>query len=159
MAKKRALDINKAFMFIFEDPQWVRKIGIAGFLTLTIIGAIPVAGWTLEIQRRVIRTGKSSLPEWDAMGQYAINGLKFMLLWFITLIPFYLLMLAAISFASRDRDSFVLVTLLMQILGIFLSMFMLLWMAVLSGRFAETYSFTESLSVPLLIELIRANWK
>lgn len=156
---KTALNINKAFTFVFEDPKWVRKIGIAGFLTLTLIGAIPVAGWALEIQRRLIRTGKSSLPEWDAMGQYAINGLKFMLLWVITLIPFYLLAFAAISFAGRDRESFYLVTLLLQVFSFFFSMAMLLWMAVLSGRFAETYSFTQSLDLPLLFALFRANWK
>lgn len=147
---KTALNINKAFTFVFEDPNWVRKIGIAGFLTLTLIGAIPVAGWALEIQRRLIRTGKSSLPEWDAMGQYAINGLKFMLLWVITLIPFYLLAFAAISFAGRDRESFYLVTLLLQVFSFFFSMAMLLWMAVLSGRFAETYSF-YTISRPAVI--------
>lgn len=159
MPKKHPLDINKAFTFVFEDPEWLRKIGIAGFLTLTIIGAIPVAGWTLEIQHRVIRTGKGSLPEWSPMGQYVINGLKFMLLWFITLLPYYALLLAAVAFARRGSEAYFLVMLLVQILGLFTSMALLLWMALLSGRFAETFSFTQSLNLPLLFSLFKVNWK
>lgn len=47
------MDFRLALSFPFQDEEWVRKLAIAGALSLTIIDLIPVFGWSLEVNRRL----------------------------------------------------------------------------------------------------------
>lgn len=159
MPKLRSLDINQAFLFIFQDPQWLRKFVIAGLLSLTLVGAIPVQGWLLEMQRRLIQTGKSSLPEWDALGEYSLHGFKFMLAWMIVFLPLPLLYFSAFFFASKDQTALALLMTLFQLVGVMASVALLILMGIVSARYAETHSLRQTFELPWLLSLLRANWK
>jgi len=81
------MDLEKAFTFIWKDEKWPQKMGVAIFLTLTIVGSIGVIGWVAELARRVAQEEEEPVPNWDRMGDYFITGLKFWGITFIWSIP------------------------------------------------------------------------
>ena len=80
------MDIAKSFTFMFEDPEWLRKLGI-GFLVVAVgllfsvvlIGLIPliiVLGYTLDVTRNVMDGQPNPLPEWNDWEGFLMRGLK-----------------------------------------------------------------------------------
>jgi len=40
------MDFGKAFSFVFEDEDWIKKIGVGGLISLIpVIGVFLVLGW------------------------------------------------------------------------------------------------------------------
>ncbi|HUN23786.1 MAG TPA: DUF4013 domain-containing protein [Anaerolineales bacterium] len=75
------MDFAKAFTYIFDDKDWIKKIGIAaGILLISPITlgilALPVIGWGMEILRRTTNGRADILPEWDNFGGFFMDGLK-----------------------------------------------------------------------------------
>lgn len=71
------MDFGRAFSFATQDPDWLKKVGIAGLLMfIPIIGWIAVLGWGLEITRRVINNDPVTLPDWSNFMDHMILGLK-----------------------------------------------------------------------------------
>ena len=85
------LDIERAFTFVFKDPKWLEKVAIGAVLTITIIGSPALTGWVMEIQKRVQNGEDDTLPEWDNLGEYFIEGLKLILVNFVWYLPFLLI--------------------------------------------------------------------
>ncbi len=70
------MDLERAFMYIWQDKDWPTKILIAAALMITGIGAIGVLGWIAELSRRVAVGEEDLLPEWDRIGDYFLSGIK-----------------------------------------------------------------------------------
>jgi hypothetical protein len=75
------MDFAKAFTYIFDDKDWIKKIGIAaGILLISpitlFILSLPVIGWGMEILRRTTNGRSDILPEWDNFGGFFMDGLK-----------------------------------------------------------------------------------
>ena len=71
------MEFGKAFSYVFEDQDWIKKVGIAGLIMLIpILGQIVVGGWGLEITKRVIRRDPEPLPDWSDFGGYLVKGLQ-----------------------------------------------------------------------------------
>ncbi|MBN1317178.1 MAG: DUF4013 domain-containing protein [Anaerolineales bacterium] len=85
------MDIGKAFSFVFDDEEWIKKVLIGAVLTLTGIGMIPVFGYAIEIARRVARGDEKPLPEWDDFGAKIIEGLLAGLVMFVWALPLILI--------------------------------------------------------------------
>lgn len=82
------MNFGLAFSYIFEDTDWVKKVLIAAvLLIIPFIGWIIVAGWAIEITRRVIRNEAPLLPEWNDFGKFIIDGLLLMVISLIYSIP------------------------------------------------------------------------
>lgn len=93
------MDIAKSFTFMFEDPEWLRKLGI-GFLvvllgalfSIVLIGLIPlimVLGYTLDVTRNVMDGQANPLPEWNDWEGLLVRGLKLagvLIVWSLPLI-------------------------------------------------------------------------
>jgi hypothetical protein len=65
------LDFARTFRFVFDDPDWVRKMLLGGLFTalvLLIVGLFYVAGYTVRLVRRSARGETRPLPDWDDMG-------------------------------------------------------------------------------------------
>jgi hypothetical protein len=84
------MDFGKAFAFVFEDKDWIKKLAIGAVLALTAIGMIPVMGWALETARRVYR-GDTTLPDWSDFGKLAVDGLKLIAIFFVWMLPLWLI--------------------------------------------------------------------
>lgn len=110
------MDFGKAFVFMFEDPDWLKKLGIgtlvglAGILLAPVlIGIIPliiVIGYSVVVVRNVINGVERPLPEWDDWGQFLSLGFKVFAASFVWALPIILLLIPlAIGTAIIDQRS------------------------------------------------------
>jgi hypothetical protein len=91
------MDYGKAFVFMFEDPNWVRKIVIGILVALLgiilspiLIGFIPLlmlVGYTVDLVRNVVNRQEHPLPEWQDWGDLLIRGIKLAVAVFIWSLP------------------------------------------------------------------------
>ena len=71
------MEFGRAFSYIQEDPDWLKKVGVAALIFLIpLVGPITVMGWGLELTRRVIRHEPEVLPDWTNFSDYLMLGLK-----------------------------------------------------------------------------------
>jgi hypothetical protein len=102
------MDLERAFTYIWKDPDWLKKVAIGGALAITGIGGIALMGWLAEMSRRVAHQEDEKLPEWDLIGDYFLAGLKFMgitLIWsspVILLAIFFSVIPAGLLIASPE---------------------------------------------------------
>lgn len=90
------MNYGDAFSFVFQDNDWLKKLGIAaalGLLAFIVVGYIPLMGWSLEIARRVINGEDEVLPDWSNFGAYFMEGLKAFGIYLIWGAPIWILSL------------------------------------------------------------------
>ncbi|HWS24001.1 MAG TPA: DUF4013 domain-containing protein [Anaerolineales bacterium] len=99
------MKIGKAISFIFDDPDWWKKLLIGSVIILIpIIGWFVLLGWRLEIIKRVAQEHHEPLPSFDDFGDYLTRGfnsflvqivfkspiiLFFIVAFFLFLVPFF----------------------------------------------------------------------
>ena len=82
------MDIGKALGFVFEDEAWIKKILIGAVIMLIpIFGQFAIVGYAIALIRNVIAGDYSPLPEWDNLGGYFMDGLKFFVVNLVYAIP------------------------------------------------------------------------
>jgi hypothetical protein len=81
------MNYGRAFSYVFEDPDWLKKVGIAALLSLTIIGLIPVFGWSLEVTRRIINGEPDLLPDWSNFSDFLSKGFQGVVIYFVYVLP------------------------------------------------------------------------
>ncbi len=72
------MDISKAYTFIPEDREWIKKIVIGGVIALFSFLLIPIfflIGYQVAIVRNVMNGEEDPLPEWEEWGQLFMDGL------------------------------------------------------------------------------------
>lgn len=86
------MEFGKAFTYVFEDKDWLKKIGIAALVSLIpLIGQLIVMGWSLEVTRRVIQNDPNPLPDWADFGGHTVRGLKSFVIGLVYALPIILL--------------------------------------------------------------------
>jgi hypothetical protein len=76
-AESNNLDFGRAFRFVFEDPDWIKKMligGVMAFLGIFIIGTLWVLGYWTRLIRRVAEGHERPLPEWEDLGGLLREG-------------------------------------------------------------------------------------
>jgi len=87
------MNFGKAFSYIFEDPEWIKKILIVALVSLIpIVGQIAALGFALEVMRRVINNDPHPLPQFD-FGDFLGKGFKGFIVSLVYAIPLLILML------------------------------------------------------------------
>lgn len=91
------MDFGKAFTFMFEDPDWLRKLGIGTLVGLVgilfspiLIGLVPLImlfGYSLDTLRNVIDGQERPLPEWQDWGGFLARGFKLFAAFFVWALP------------------------------------------------------------------------
>lgn len=97
------MDFGRAFTYMFEDPDWLRKLGIGTavmlvgvLLTPVLIGIIPLiiaTGYTIDVVRNVRRRETYPLPEWEDWGGFLSRGFKLVVAMFVWALPIIVLMI------------------------------------------------------------------
>src|SRR4030065_1188818 len=86
--KEEVMDFGKAFSYQFEDQDWIKKILIAAVIPLIpIIGSLVVAGWGVEITKRVIHHEPFPLADWNDFGGYLGKGFKMAVIALVYALP------------------------------------------------------------------------
>jgi hypothetical protein len=135
------MDIGKSFAFVFEDEQWIVKVLIAAAILFVgilfswvlliplILALALLAGYSVEITRRVMRGELSKLPEWDNWGELIADGLKVIVIGIVYAIPIILVGLCLgipAAILSNDNNAFG------GVLNAFMSCLNLIWAIILS---------------------------
>ena len=94
------MDFGKAFTYMFQDPNWLAKLGIGTLLVLVgislspvLIGIVPliiVAGYSLVVLDNVRLGHEHPLPEWQDWGRFFMLGLKAFVALFIWALPMFI---------------------------------------------------------------------
>ncbi len=85
------MDFGRAFGFVFQDKDWLRKIIIPALVGLIpIIGQFVVLGWGLNVTRRVMAHDPEPLPDLDFGGDLA-RGFQAFVIGLIYALPIVLL--------------------------------------------------------------------
>ncbi len=94
------MDFGKAFTYMFQDPNWLAKLGIGTLLVLVgiflaplLIGFVPliiVGGYSLVALDNVRLGHEHPLPEWQDWGKFFMLGLKAFVALFIWALPMFI---------------------------------------------------------------------
>jgi len=162
------MDIGLALGFAFQDEEWVKKILIAAVLVLTGIGGIAVAGWSVEIIRRLVNNEQEILPGWDNIGKYFLDGLKLGIVFFIWSLPIILVGACVGGLAPLASDQLanyrtantiqIVVISCVSLLAIVYSIILALLAPAVFGRSAEDLPFGQLLKPGPAFKLLRANF-
>lgn len=86
------MDFGKAFTFVFDDPDWIKKVGIAALLLLIpILGTLMLGGWAFHLTRNVIRREENPMPDWSDFGDILVKGLQVFVIGFAYALPIILI--------------------------------------------------------------------
>jgi len=180
------MDISRALTFVFRDPAWREKAGIALVLTLlpgflsgaateggtlrlgllalafgliSLATSILVLGYGLRIARQVTAGVDLPLPTWTDWGGLAFLGLKGVvvgLAWF--LIPIVLAAAVWIGAIAGAGDGGAAgLALLLSCLTLLLFLALAVMLPAALTRTAATGSLGEGVNVPAVFALVRAN--
>jgi amino acid transporter len=92
------MDVGKAFTFVFEDDEWISKLGIGAVLALVSFLIFPIfllGGYLVAVTRNVRKGVTQPLPHWDDWGQLFMDGLYIFLAQIIYSSPFWILLCVA----------------------------------------------------------------
>ena len=121
------MDLAKAFLSQYEDPQWLKKLALAGLISLIpVLGWFLVFGWMLDHTKRVIERNPVTLPDIDFETQLSLGwkgfvvSLVYVLPIFLVMIPLILIMGQVDNGGSSASNSVLLVVFLCMQCLIFL---------------------------------------
>jgi hypothetical protein len=159
------MDFGKSFVFMFGDPDWLRKVGIGALVALVgiLLGPIFIglfafiflAGYSLDVTRNVIRGQVHPLPEWDDWGGFFVRGLRLAAALFVWGLPVLLAMLpilfGAIWLGNEPGDEAVFGGVFLFMCGLCLAVLWGIFVTVISPaiyvRLAETERFSSAFEV------------
>ena len=161
------MDIGRAFSFVFEDDEWVKKILIGGaILLIPFVGIFIVYGFMIEVARRAFYgTAIDEFPEWDDIGGYLSRGFFFWLATFLWVLPFILLFICGFLIVillgvGTGQEAVIGISILLIYLVLFPMIFILSIAAavitpVLLGRYAYHQRFSAMFEFSEIIADIR----
>lgn len=103
------MNFAQAFTYVFEDPDWTKKLLIPALVALIpLIGQIVVIGWMLELTRNVIQRSPRPLPNLD-FGRQLGEGFKGIIISLVYTIPIIILVIPIIIVSTmltgQDMDA------------------------------------------------------
>jgi hypothetical protein len=159
------MEFGKAFSFAFEDQEWVKKIGIAGLLLIIpILGALVVAGWGLEVTRRVIQRDPNPLPDWNDFGGYFMKGLQLWVIGLVYSLPIILISVCQQAGTIMMQDSsddtlltvITILTVCFSCVTLVYSIFIGLVLPAAFGKFAATGQMGSAFRFGEVIAMVRS---
>jgi hypothetical protein len=69
------MNIGKSFSFVFDDKQWISKLGLGALITFIPILNFAWTGYMVGIIRNVMNNAQEPLPAWDDFGKKLTDGL------------------------------------------------------------------------------------
>ena len=163
------MDIGRSFSYITEDQDWVKKVLLAGLISLIpIVGQFYLMGYVLETLRNVIAGREVPLPDATAdFGDKLVKGLLLTVITFIYNLP--LVLIASCSglvntvLANNVQDSSTLNSVVAVWAACFGSISFLYGIAVgllmpyVWSGFAETGQFGDAFKLNRIWAMLRNN--
>jgi hypothetical protein len=159
------MDIGKAFSYVFDDADWIKKILLGSLIGIIPIVNFALLGYAVQVARNVAANSERPLPEWDNFGQFFVSGFKYFIITIVFSIPGMLMSCVAnILTAVGDSDvsseaaasvaivslGFSCVSLILSLVGSLLSMPSII-------KFAQTDDLGAALNFGEVFAFLRAN--
>lgn len=159
-------DFERAFSFLFKDPDWAKKVLLGGvIMIIPILGAIWVLGHCARLAQNVARDVEYPMPDWD-FGRDVGLGFKVFIAGLVWALPFIVIMFVALGGAivaaesgGASEDDIIMVSYLIQCLSIPVSLIMQVWLPTVWIHVAMTETIGAGFQFSRLYEFIRANPK
>lgn len=161
------MDFGKAFTFVFDDEEWLKKIALAAVISLIpIVGSLVVMGWGLEVTKRVIRKELEELPGWEDFGGYLLSGFMVLVIGFVFFLPMILVQacgsggLALLGNTAEQEAAMTavgIVTACLSCLAILYSIAASLVVPAAIGRYAATGELGAAFKFGAVIKMVREN--
>ena len=168
------MDFGKALTFMFQDPNWVAKLGIGILVTLAGIVFSPVliglaavfvlTGYTIDVVRNVLDGKEHPLPEWQDWSGFLVRGLKLVGVIIVLALPFIPIMIPfglGNFLASSENQAVNVIGVLFTVFGFGLALlyglFLVLIQPAIYVRLARTDRFAAALDVGKLWGFTVAN--
>lgn len=159
------MDVGRSISYVFQDPQWLKKVLIGGVLSIIpIFGMLVVAGYWIRIARNVASGIELPLPDWNDFGGDFMRGLKAavaLLIWALPLIILFSCGFIPLAILNDSSDA------AQSLAGLFwigtFGVGGLLWLVVafmsplIIGRVALTDSIGAAFEVGAIIDDARNN--
>jgi hypothetical protein len=158
------MDFGKAFSFVFDDEDWIKKILVGGLLMLIpIIGGLVVLGWAVEITKRVIKGDAEVLPDWSDFGGYLTKGFLVFVVAFVFMLPVILIQgCSSLPYLYQNADETMvsIFTVISICVGCFTTLYSILAYLVLPaaiGRYAVTNVLGEAFKLGAIYKMVKEN--
>ena len=156
------MDVGRAFVFTFEDTDWLKKIVLVAIIGLIpIVGQIWLLGWSTEITRRVIKKDPIQLAGFDDFGGTLVLGLKAFVIGFVYSIPMFIFIMppsiAPVLFDSNESSA--LISLVITCCSCLMLLYAILLAFIFPAAFGElaaTDQLGSAMNPGRIIELLRA---
>lgn len=162
------MDFAKSFSFVFNDPDWIKKVLLIALVSLIpVVGMLVLYGWALQIAKKVIRKDSEPLllPELDFGAQLSL-GFKYFVLNLVYMIPVFLIMIplmivtAGGDAAGMDSNTLSTTAAILSCLcggiAFLYALAVALAMPMATGLFLERESIGDGLKLRRVFELVRA---
>ncbi|MFN7036061.1 MAG: DUF4013 domain-containing protein [Bellilinea sp.] len=160
------MDFGLAFSYVFQDKDWLRKVGIVALISLIpILGQLVLIGWSLNIAKRVIERHPQPLPEVDFGGDLG-RGFSALVITFVYSLPITLfaLVFGILDSVVAGQSSSDAVRTMIGILSLCFSLFALVYgiaMAIVLpaayGNYLAKSSLSAGFALGEVFGLVRAN--
>jgi len=158
--------------FPFKDQEWGLKslIGVL-FMILGVVGVgIPiVAGYLTQTTQRVMRREPEALPAWTDVGVMFVLGFKFCVVYFLYMLPAFMLYLpfaalAVLGGLSENSHALGVLagTYLVFVVFVFVipySLLITVLAPIFAFRFAERERISDALDIATVFRIFRLHWK
>jgi len=163
------LQLQRAYTYMFDDPEWIKKVVIGALMVLGSVLVIPLfilLGYEVEVIRMVAAGQDRRLPDWNDWGAKLETGAKLAVVMLIYALPMLALMAGfyiplIVQAVSRDGNStgmwYTPFFFGFGVLVFFLSLLYRLVMPAYTVRFARTGSIKSGLQFGEVARMIRAN--
>jgi hypothetical protein len=122
------MNFGKAFTFVFDDPDWLRKVAINALIGLIpIAGQLYLLGWGLEVARRVASRSMAPLPDVD-FGTHIGHGVKALVVALVYTVPIWLIVIPMVAVtvlaegSTMDYETAAMVMMICNVCGGLLTM-------------------------------------
>lgn len=158
------MEYGKAFAFFTDENDWIKKFLVAAIIPIIpILGGFVLAGYGLEITRRVIKGQTPVLPEWNDFGEYLKNGFFVAVIGFLYSLPAILFSAClngpAIALQTQGDNALQTAGTVLAICGgcvvMLFSLVAVLLLPAAIGRFAATGQFSSALKLSDVFKLFR----
>jgi len=159
------MDIGKAFTYVFEDEDWVKKVLIGGVVNIIpIVGLFFTAGYMLETIKNVMEGRPLPLPEWDDWGGKFMKGLMAAIIGLVYSLPVIVLTLCftgVIVVTGQNEDTAnAVVSIAMsciQCVNLLYSIALMVFLPAILAKYAETEELGAAFRFGEIFNLVKDN--